>query len=84
MQERCLARVGGRARFIEGLAAPQVEAAIHDAFVKHPQAPLLAHALDVMRRQGWLGIDDDTQKHMVLCGLNLVECIAEAATMRKR
>jgi hypothetical protein len=37
-----------------------------------------------MRRQGWLGIVDDTQKHMVLCGLNLVECIAEAAAMRKR
>jgi hypothetical protein len=84
LQERCLARIGGRARFIEGLAAPQVEAAIYDAAVNHPQALLLAHALDVMRRQGWLGIVDDTQKHLVLCGLNLVECIAEAAALRKR
>jgi hypothetical protein len=66
LQERCPARVGGRARFIEGLDTPQVDVAIHDAFVKHPEAPLLAHALDMMRRQGWLGIVDDTQKHLVL------------------
>ena len=84
LQERCLARIGGRARFIEGLAKPQVEAAIHDAFVKHPEVPLLAHAMDVMRHQGWLRIVDDTQKHLVLCGLNLVECITEAANQRSR
>lgn len=84
LQERCLARVVGRARFIEDLAPPEASAAIHDAVAGHPEAPLLAHALDVMRRQGWLGIRDDTHKHMVLCGLNLVECIAEAAIQRRR
>jgi hypothetical protein len=46
---------GSRARFAEGLAEPQVDAAIHDAFVKHPKVPLLAHAMEVMRCQGWLG-----------------------------
>jgi hypothetical protein len=61
LQKRCLARIRGRARFIEGLAPPQVEAAIRDTAVKQAEAFLLAHALDVMRRQGWLGIGDDTQ-----------------------
>ncbi len=84
LQERCLARVVGRARFIEGLDAPQVDAAVKDATLGHPQAPLLAYAVDAMRCQGWLGIKDDTQKHLVLTGLNLVECVAEAATRRKR
>lgn len=84
LQERCLARVTGRARFIEGLAPPQVDEAIHDALVEYPEVPLLAHVIDVMRRQGWLGVVDDTQKHLVLCGLNLVECIAAAAAQRNR
>jgi hypothetical protein len=39
----------------------------------------------VMQRQGWLvAINDNTQEGLLLCGLNLVDRIAEATALRKR
>jgi len=79
VQERCLARVSGRVRFMEGLT-PQLQAqATLDALFAHPEQQLLAYVFGKFKENGLLGIETEAEKMLMLAALNLVECIAETA-----
>ncbi|MDP1691730.1 MAG: hypothetical protein Q8L49_07235 [Burkholderiaceae bacterium] len=79
LQETCLKRVTGRVRFAEGLAPAQLEAAVQQVIIDHPEPALLALAFGRLREAGLLGIADEAQKHLVLAALNLVECVSQSA-----
>jgi hypothetical protein len=84
VQERCLKRISGRVRFIEGLT-PQLQAlATSDAVGDHPEQPLLAYVFGKFKENGLLGIETEAEKMLMLAALNLVECIAETAPRRTR
>lgn len=78
-QERCLKRVTGRIRFVEGLPPAQLAQAVTDNIGMHPETPMVALVFEKLRDAGQLGIETDAQKMMLLAALNLVECIADAA-----
>lgn len=77
-QERCLKRVTGRVRFVEGLAPAQLTQAVTDHMGSHPETPMLALVFGKLRDAGQLAIETDAEKMVVLAALNLVECIADA------
>jgi hypothetical protein len=79
IQERCLKRISGRVRFIEGLTQQQQAQATSDALVDHPEKQLLAYVFGKFREHHLLGIETETEKMLMLAALNLVECIAETA-----
>ena len=86
-QERCLKRVTKRVRLLERLTVPQQSRAVNDAIEDHPEKPMLAYLYGTFGEHGYLGIDTEAHKMMLLVGLNMVECIAAAAsrkTKRKR
>jgi len=83
VQERCLKRISGRARFIEGLS-PQLQAqATADAVSDHREQQLLAYVFGKFKESDLLGIKTEAEKMLMLAALNLVECIAETAPRRK-
>jgi len=79
VQERCLARLSGRVRFIEGLTPPQQTQATADAVRDHPEPQLLAYVFGEFKESDLLGIKTEAEKMLMLAALNLVECIAETA-----
>ncbi len=79
VQERCLVRVSGRVRFIDGLAPPDQQRAVEEGIAAHPEKQMLALVLGKMNEHDLLGIHTEVEKMLVLTALNLVECIAEAA-----
>ena len=82
VQERCLKRISGRVRFIEGLS-PQMQAqATADAVGDHPEQQLLAYVFGKFKESDLLGIKTEAEKMLMLAALNLVECIAETAPRR--
>ena len=80
MQERCLARLAGRVRFIKGLEPKQVTPAISGRLADHKEKWLLAYVLDELGTHGLKSVENETQKYLVLTALSLVECIAEAGS----
>ena len=79
VQDRCLKRVSGRVRFIEGLS-PELQAqATADAVGDHPEQQLLAYVFGKFNENNLLGIRTEAEKMLMLAALNLVECIAETA-----
>ena len=78
-QERCLQRVTGRIRFVEGLPPAQLAQAVSDTMDSHPETPMLALVFGKLRDSEQLRIETDAQKMVLLAALNLVECIADAA-----
>jgi hypothetical protein len=84
VQERCLARIAGRVRFIEGLT-PQLQArATADAVGDHAEQQLLAYVFGKFNENGLLGVKTEAEKMLMLTALNLVECIAETASPMTR
>ena len=84
VQERCLARISARVRFIEGLT-PQLQAqATAEAVGDHPEQQLLAYVFGKFKEEGLLGIETEAQKMLMLAALNLVECIAQTAPRRAK
>ena len=82
VQERCLTRISGRVRFIEGLT-PQLQAqATSDAVSDHAEQQLLAYVYGKFKEHGLLGIQTEAEKMLMLAALNLVECIVEVAPQR--
>ena len=80
VQERCLKRIAGRVRFIEGLAPQRQAQATADAVADHPEQQLLAYVFGKLKVSDLLGIKTEAQKMLMLAALNLVECIAETAS----
>lgn len=83
VQERCLQRISGRARFIEGLTPHQQTQASRNAIADHPEQQMLAYVFGKFGQHGLLGIETETQKMLMLTALNLVECIAQTAPKTK-
>ncbi|WP_232834294.1 hypothetical protein [Rhodoferax ferrireducens] len=83
VQERCLQRISGRARFIKGLTPQQQTQATTDAIADHPEQQMLAYVFGKFREHGLLGIETEAQKMLMLAALNLVECIAQTAPKTK-
>jgi hypothetical protein len=83
VQERCLQRISGRVRFIEGLTPQQQTQATTDAIADHPEQQMLAYVFGKFGEHGLLGIETETQKMLMLAALNLVECIAQTAPKTK-
>jgi hypothetical protein len=79
IQERCLTRLTGRIRFIEGLTPEQQGEVVSSAMADHSEPWMLAFAFGELRENGMLGITTDAEKYLVLAALNLVECVAEVA-----
>lgn len=77
LQERCLARVCARARFLEGLTPAQQTQATTEALADHPQKVLLAYVFGKLGEHDLLGVKTEPEKMLLLAALNLVECIAE-------
>ena len=84
VQERCLARIAGRVRFIEGLMPQLQTQATLDAVGDHPEQQLLAYVYGKFKENGLLGIKTEAEKMLMLAALNLVECVAETAPLRNR
>ena len=79
VQQRCLALVTGRVRFIEGLI-PQLQTLVTlDAVGDHPEPQLLAYVFGNFKGSGLLCTHIEAEKVLMLAALNLVECIAETA-----
>lgn len=84
VQERCLARIAGRVRFIEGLT-PQLQAlATEDAVGDHAEQQLLAYVFGKFKENGLLGVKTEAEKKLMLAALNLAECVAETASPMTR
>ena len=79
VQERCLKRISGRVRFIEGLTPPLQAQATSDAVGDHAEQQLLAYVFGKFKENGLLGVKTEAEKMLMLAALNLVECIAETA-----
>ena len=84
VQERCLARISGRVRFIEGLTPELQTRATLDAVGDHPEQQLLAYLYGKFKEHGLIGIRTEAEKMLMLAALNLVECIAEVAPRRPK
>ena len=82
VQERCMKRVSGRARFIEGLSPQLQMQATADAVGDHPEQQLLAYVVGKFKESDLLGVKTEAEKMLMLAALNLVECIAETAPRR--
>lgn len=83
VQERCLQRISGRVRFIEGLTPQQQTQATTHTIADHPEQQMLAYVFGKFGEHGLLGIETETQKMLMLAALNLVECIAQTAPKTK-
>lgn len=79
LQERCLARITCKMRFLEGLPSGQVDEAVMASMADHPEIWLLAFVIDDLKTWELISIRTDTEKFVVLAALNIVECIAKAA-----
>ncbi len=78
-QDLCMARLLARMQFSAGLTEQQQAQATADAVADHPEQQLLAYAYGTLKEQGWLRIESEAHKMLVLCALNLVECVAYTA-----
>ena len=79
VQERCLKRISGRVRFIEGLLPQLQTQATVDAASDQPEQLLLAYVFGKFKESDLLGVKTEAEKMLMLAALNLVECIAETA-----
>jgi hypothetical protein len=84
VQERCLTRITGRVRFIEGLTPELQTQATMDAVGDHPEQLLLAYVFGKFQENDLLGVKTEAEKMLMLAALNLVECIAEMAPRKTR
>jgi hypothetical protein len=79
MQQKSLAKLAGKIRLYEELPASRKEKHIKQHLDTHPEPHLLALVHTELENQGWLQIQDNTVKEIVLVSLNLVECVATAS-----
>ena len=84
VQDRCLKRVSGRARFVECLSPQRQAQATADTAGHHCEQQLLAYVFGKFKDSDLLGIKTEAEKMLMLAALNLVGCIAETAPRRKK
>lgn len=77
-QDRCFARLAGRAMFAEELPAALKDQAIADQIQSHPEPQLLAFAVGYLRDHDLLSVRNDAEKHLLLAVFNIVDTLALA------
>ena len=75
-QELGLARVGGRAVFLEGLSPEMARKAYQDQVENHSEKYLLSFVAEKIRPLRVSKVETDSDKYFVMSALNLVETIA--------
>ena len=78
IQDRCLARMAGKSKFIEGLSASATSQAVWDQVASHLEPNLLALCFDILRENDLASVRTEAEKHLVLPSLNIVDSIAYA------
>ncbi|MEO8673398.1 MAG: hypothetical protein ABI411_18950 [Tahibacter sp.] len=78
IQERCLLRIGGKAKFIEGLSASASSQAVSDQVASHPEPNLIALCYGMLRENDLASVRTEAEKHLLLASLNIAESIAYA------
>ena len=77
-QERCLARISGRAKFLEGLDSRLSAQAVSDQIQCHPEPYLLAVAYGILQENNLASVRTEPEKYLLLAVLNIVETISDA------
>ena len=78
LQEQQLTRYIGHVKFMDDLTDKDQERALSDYMENHGEMPLMAYAITQMREAGFPYKRDEDSKQLMLCGMNLVNCIAAA------
>ena len=81
VQETCMRRLTARARFNEGLPGELADQVVQRFCDEHPERYLLAFVYGYLGEHDLLGVCTDAEKYLMLAALNLVECVAFAASM---
>jgi hypothetical protein len=88
-QERELSRLTGSVQFSEELSDPSSAHTAREQYVSlHREAPLFAFVVNEF--QGWLqdlasrGVESESDKFVMMAGVNLVNCIAAAGEQATR
>ena len=76
VQERCLARIAGCVRFIEGLAPQLQMQAPSDAIGDHPWQQTLAYVYGRFKGHGPSASKAERKRMFMLAAPNRVECLA--------
>jgi hypothetical protein len=84
MQERCLQRLTGRVRFVEGLSPELLDRAVRDQIAEHGEPYLLAFAYGHMQEHDLVAVRTEVEKYLLLAALNLVDCIAATVQPRRK
>jgi len=78
LQEQQLARHTGHIKFMDDLSEEDRDRALSDYMENHDEMPLMAYAIKQMKVAGFPYKQDEDSKQLVLCGMNIVNCIAAA------
>lgn len=76
VQEICLQRLTGRARFNEGLPGELAEQIVRQFCDEHPEPYLLAFVYGYLGEHDLLRVRTEAEKYLMLAALNLAECVA--------
>ena len=78
LQEQQLARYIGHVKFMDDLSEKDRDRALSDYMENHSEMPLMAYVIKQMKVAGFPYKQDEDSKVLMLCGMNLVNCIAAA------
>ena len=76
IQEKCLSRIVGRARFLEGLTPRLTDKAVQERVKAHPEPHLLAQVYGILQMRDLAAVRTEAEKHLMLSALNIVETLA--------
>lgn len=79
VQERCLQRLTGRIRFVEGLSSEMLGKATQQQIDEHREPYLLAFVFGHLGEHDLVSVRTEAEKYLMLAALNLVDCIAVGA-----
>ena len=79
-----LERLIAKMRFADNLSNDLFNQAINQHIRAHAEPNLLARVHMEILDQGWIPIKDDQTQRVLLVGLNLVECVADASKSMQR
>jgi hypothetical protein len=80
VQDACMQRLTGRARFNEGLPGDLANKVVQQFCDEHPERYLLAFVYGYLGDHDLLAVRTDAEKFLLLGALNLAECVAFAGT----
>ena len=80
LQEQQLTRYIGHVKFMDDLSEIDRDRALSDYMENHSEMPLMAYVIKQMKVAGFPYKQDEDSKKLVLCGMNIVNCIAAAKT----